>query len=633
GFVHAAGILHRDISPDNILLDDRFEPVLIDFGAAREEATRKSRVLSALRVVKDGYSPQEFYVQGSEQGPSSDLYSLAASFYHLISGNLPPDSQVRVTALASGEPDPYQPLQGQVPELSNNFLRALDRAMNVIPKDRVQSAKEWIEMLDGVEPVRRTTRALSREAAVEAGPNSSRGMILASVATVALLGGLAAWQSGMLDGAEPTVSAEATSEATTETPPVAAAQDDTAPNETETAEAGTVDTEADEPTPADTTTAEATPAPDADGEEDTVTAEASQQQETVEQDTVETPGRMASAPRPRPADAGISIGFQDGPDAPSGGQTVEAQQPTLAAVEPVTSPSDAPAIEEAERPTEAPGLDVTSAPAVTADSGRGLELDQTTTNAPQVETAVPSPQDDTTPIQDVASAALSTDDTPDAPPPDGTAPLSLSEFLQQATDDAASNEGSTFISAPVVEPTTPDENQFVQSVKMVELPFEGLFDETVGNLRVFAVEGTPVSNREEFDAVMQTLPLQGSVANVTVSLGVSEATAVDAEWRLPILHEARLINGLTFESRQSDGTWQTEVTEVPTGLSDVLSPGDLIVGLLDTSERIDGPLVLTDILERELDNGKDTLNLAVLREGSMWGVNISLSDLRTASAD
>ena len=61
-FVHAQGLLHRDISPDNILLNQNKDPVLIDFGAAREQASKKSRVLSALRVVKDGYSPQEFYV-------------------------------------------------------------------------------------------------------------------------------------------------------------------------------------------------------------------------------------------------------------------------------------------------------------------------------------------------------------------------------------------------------------------------------------------------------------------------------------------------------------------------------------------------------------------------------------------
>ena len=66
GHVHARGMLHRDISPDNILLTAEDEPILIDFGAARDTARRKSRLLSAMHVVKDGYSPQEFYLQGGE---------------------------------------------------------------------------------------------------------------------------------------------------------------------------------------------------------------------------------------------------------------------------------------------------------------------------------------------------------------------------------------------------------------------------------------------------------------------------------------------------------------------------------------------------------------------------------------
>ena len=65
GYVHEGGVLHRDISPDNILVGPSNEPVLIDFGAAREEDPSSERVLSTMRVIKDGYSPQEFYVAGS----------------------------------------------------------------------------------------------------------------------------------------------------------------------------------------------------------------------------------------------------------------------------------------------------------------------------------------------------------------------------------------------------------------------------------------------------------------------------------------------------------------------------------------------------------------------------------------
>ncbi len=147
-FVHDNGMLHRDISPDNILLTKSGDPILIDFGAARQQATViGGKALSALRVVKDGYSPQEFYVSGSPQSSASDLYAIAATFYHLITGSPPPNSQARLVGIAQEGADPYVNLAGQVDGYTDGFLEALDKAANVLPKDRIQSAKEWLDMI------------------------------------------------------------------------------------------------------------------------------------------------------------------------------------------------------------------------------------------------------------------------------------------------------------------------------------------------------------------------------------------------------------------------------------------------------------------------------------------------------
>lgn len=146
--VHAVDMLHRDISPDNILLDKWGNPVLIDFGAAREQASKRSRAISAMLVVKDGYSPQEFYISGSQQGPWSDLYSLAATFFHLICGEPPPNSQNRLAALASKRADPYPRLTETVEGFDSAFLRAIDKAMSVFPQDRIQSASDWLAMIE-----------------------------------------------------------------------------------------------------------------------------------------------------------------------------------------------------------------------------------------------------------------------------------------------------------------------------------------------------------------------------------------------------------------------------------------------------------------------------------------------------
>ncbi len=146
-FIHDVGVLHRDIAPDNILLSNENEPVLIDFGAARENLTEATSYLGSMRTVKDGYSPHEFYSNNSEQHPSSDLYSLAASLYHVMTKELPANAQHRLSAIAVGDDDPYVSVTERVTGYSEPFLRAIDSALSVFPKDRLQSAADWRAMI------------------------------------------------------------------------------------------------------------------------------------------------------------------------------------------------------------------------------------------------------------------------------------------------------------------------------------------------------------------------------------------------------------------------------------------------------------------------------------------------------
>ncbi|MDC0660779.1 serine/threonine-protein kinase [Leisingera sp. SS27] len=190
GYVHDANLLHRDISPDNILLTADDEPVLIDFGAAREDTSEDGRKHSALRVVKDGYSPQEFYIAGSEQGPWSDLYALAASLYHVIRGEAPVNGQARLVAIAEQRPDPYQPLAGAVDGYPEGFLEAIDKAMNTKPSMRLQSAEDWLAMLDGKKPAAAAPQAANSTAApVHEEKKRSR---LPAVSVLAVVAGLGA---------------------------------------------------------------------------------------------------------------------------------------------------------------------------------------------------------------------------------------------------------------------------------------------------------------------------------------------------------------------------------------------------------------------------------------------------------
>ncbi|MEI9895860.1 MAG: protein kinase [Chthoniobacter sp.] len=138
--VHKAGLLHRDIKPDNILFNHRGEPVLADFGAAREVVGRSMALTS---IVTMGYSPLEQY-QSREglQGAWTDIYALGAVMVRAITGKKPPAAPDRVGK------DEYQRLGARPrPGFSAEFLKAVDLALRMKPEDRPQSVAAWRKTL------------------------------------------------------------------------------------------------------------------------------------------------------------------------------------------------------------------------------------------------------------------------------------------------------------------------------------------------------------------------------------------------------------------------------------------------------------------------------------------------------
>lgn len=123
--VHAAGLLHRDISPSNIVLDKKDRPTLIDFGASRLQLAESTHTNN--RVAKAGYSPPEQYgANMGEQGAWSDLYSLGATLYEVVTGNCVPEAMARVAADRKGK-DPFRPAAQVAPAgYSSAFLEWID---------------------------------------------------------------------------------------------------------------------------------------------------------------------------------------------------------------------------------------------------------------------------------------------------------------------------------------------------------------------------------------------------------------------------------------------------------------------------------------------------------------------------
>lgn len=133
--VHAEGILHRDVAPDNICLTKDGRVKLLDFGAARFATTTHSRSLTVL--IKPGYAPEEQYRSRGDQGTWTDVYATAATFYRMITGITPDD------ALERAARDMLRPPSKCGVKIGPNTENAIMNALNVKVQGRTQTAKDF----------------------------------------------------------------------------------------------------------------------------------------------------------------------------------------------------------------------------------------------------------------------------------------------------------------------------------------------------------------------------------------------------------------------------------------------------------------------------------------------------------
>ncbi len=176
-------VVHRDIKPENILLTPEGMPILLDFGSARQR--RSGKVFSNV-YTPDFCAPEQSTAPSDRQmseaiGPWTDLYSLGATFYYLITRMLPPRADMR----AHAGRDPYTRLSSRrdLEELYGKaFLKALDRALQLSPTERWTDASSWREAIEqGILPP------------TVAGQRRTRIIMGTAFAGLAILGGVSLW--------------------------------------------------------------------------------------------------------------------------------------------------------------------------------------------------------------------------------------------------------------------------------------------------------------------------------------------------------------------------------------------------------------------------------------------------------
>lgn len=146
--IHSQGFIHRDIKPSNIYIHDDGQPVLLDFGSARQALGEHTQTLTS--VVSPGYAPfEQYYSRSDRQGPWTDIYGLGATLYRCITGLQPMAAIDRSEAILKAERDVFVAASEiGAGKYSHAFLAAVDHALQFNEKKRPQTIAEWRQQFD-----------------------------------------------------------------------------------------------------------------------------------------------------------------------------------------------------------------------------------------------------------------------------------------------------------------------------------------------------------------------------------------------------------------------------------------------------------------------------------------------------
>jgi eukaryotic-like serine/threonine-protein kinase len=150
-YCHAQGVVHRDIKPQNIILKPDGAVILVDFGLVKlwDEDDPRTRAVMRGMGTPEYAPPEQYSISQDHTGPPSDVYSLGATLYHLLTGQAPATATERMAI-----PEAFQPLRRLAPHVSERFEQLVMRALALSVSERWSSARDMLaQLVSGPLPV------------------------------------------------------------------------------------------------------------------------------------------------------------------------------------------------------------------------------------------------------------------------------------------------------------------------------------------------------------------------------------------------------------------------------------------------------------------------------------------------
>lgn len=171
--IHQNNLLHRDISPDNIMLAKDGKIKLIDFGAARSMEQAADNGMTVM--LKHGYAPIEQYSRNGAQGPYTDVYGVCAVLYRMITGEVPVDATDRASS-DNAKGDLLVPIKKLVKKVPKHVADAIEKGLSILPESRQQNMQALYDDL-----------YISRRGVVEKKVDSAYSMLVKALVAIAAI--------------------------------------------------------------------------------------------------------------------------------------------------------------------------------------------------------------------------------------------------------------------------------------------------------------------------------------------------------------------------------------------------------------------------------------------------------------